>query len=201
MRFPTKARLALAALALTASQGAHAIVADKFVCQISITDGDGRSMQQKTDLFIARLPLSSSPSPDVRLTAATHLTTAELETPQAKTRANLKIDYTHAVKIDSNGHAMQAKQHSCITLTVNICPKRNGSGVQLCQDMMLACFQPDDPFGSDPMQGWTTVGITPDGTPSFDEQRPISYAETVTDDTGAHRATVVASCQYRGTYQ
>lgn len=56
---------------LVLSSTSHALVADKFKCRLEIKDlGSNVSAKEEKDFFIARLPLSASPAPDVRLTAS-----------------------------------------------------------------------------------------------------------------------------------
>ena len=79
---------------LVASNSAHAIVSDKFRCQIEITEkGTGGSVKQDLDFFLARLPLSRSPGKDIRISSASAEGRTELNNSHSIMTANLTFDY------------------------------------------------------------------------------------------------------------
>lgn len=185
--------------ALVMSSTSHAVVADKFKCRLEVKDlGSAASAKEEKDFFIARLPLSASPAPDVRLTASQTTESLTLDTPKAQFGANLNFYYKHAVKIDANGTPLEARQLTCIGLTGNYCEKSGGGGLQICSSSMVACMEPQNPF--DPNNGWSPTGLI-SGVPTFNEQTLGPATATITDDNGNNVGTVNLSCQYMGSFQ
>jgi len=193
-----KSIIITAALMLTATS--HAVVADKFKCTLEIKDTiSNTSTKIDKESFVARVPLSESPSPNVRLTAGQMNERLILNTAQAELGANLNFYYKHASKIDSNGKTVEARQLTCVGLTGNYCEKSgNGSGqVSQCMDGIVACIESEDPF--DPDIGWAPTSIY-GSTPVFNSQGLAPLTSNITNDSGKVVGMVNLSCQYWGTF-
>lgn len=182
------------------SSTSQAVVADRFNCQVEVKDIEsGFSAKQKKDFFIARLPLSASPSPDVRLTASQTTETITLDTPKAEMGANLNFYYKHAVRIDGNGTPVEARQMTCIGLSMNYCEKAGGPGnIRDCSKGSIACFESPDPF--DPNFGWSPARLV-DDVPTFNEQTLAPVSATMMDENRNIIVVANMSCQYTGTFQ
>lgn len=186
--------------ALVVSSTSHALVADKFKCRLEVKDlGSKTSAKEEKDFFIARLPLSASPAPDVLLTASQTTESLTLDTPKAEFGANLNFYYKHAVRIDANGNPLEARQLTCIGLTGNYCEKSSGGGgIHTCSSSMVACMEPQNPF--DPNNDWSPTGLI-GGIPTFNEQTLGPATATISDDNGNSVGVVNLSCQYMGSFQ
>jgi len=220
----------LAALSLTISYSAHAVVTDRFECQVQLTETDtGESMYQSLGFDLSRLPsvppgspipLVLSPDhptpipdnpgnslpPSVRWTSASigGSGLVRMENNDRVITANLTFDYMHAVKYDSSGRAIDARQGTCLNLDANWClkaPSSNAPGgpITMCGSLSLACGVPMDPF--DPSSGWSVVRLAPNGTPTFDERTLVPHVASILDDENVVHGTATFSCQYKGTYQ
>lgn len=182
---------------LNASANAQAVVADSFKCQIQITEKDNleESMKQDFVFYLVRFPLSASPAPNVRLTAAFADGRAEMRNNLRTITANLTFDYQHGTKLDSLGQVVEARQKTCLALTADWCAEGNGS----CSETKFNCLSSIDPFN--PTQGWSVVNFAADGTPFFDQKTLIPYSITFKDAMGVDRGTATVTCEYKGSYQ
>ncbi len=189
-------------LILGCSMVSHALVSDGFKCAMEIKDKtSAASTRQKMEFFIARLPLSASPAPDVRLTAGFSYQSLSLETKKAKLGAYLHFYYKHAVKLDANYTPIEARQLTCIDLATSHCPKGHGNGddeIDICKDLSLtSCAEPRDPFDKD--NGWARTTLI-DGEPSFNEQSR-EIVTSIKDEKGTEVGTAKLTCQYTGSYK
>ena len=192
------------ALTLLASSQAHALATDKFQCRIVVAeDKSGASMSQSQDFFVARLPLSASPAPDVRLTAGTQYSETNLETENGKITTTLNMYYKHAVRLDSAANPVDARQLTCVSLTTNYCPKSkipngNNDDLEMCSILSSACLDSEDPFGDN--DDWVKVSII-GGQPMFDERTlGNEQQQTVRDGSGNRVGLAKFACSYKGTY-
>lgn len=191
--------LTIAVLAISSTS--HAVVADRFRCTLEVKELVSEiSTKVEKMFFIARLPLSASPAPDVRLTASQISESLILQTPQAKLSGDLNFYYKHAVKIDMNGVPLEARQLSCISLTGGYCKKPVGDEDTLypCSASMIACMEPYNPF--DPNNGWSPTGLV-DGIPTFNQQTMAPVTYNISDYNGNNVGVVNLSCQYMGSFQ
>ncbi|MGZ3770367.1 MAG: hypothetical protein ACXVCP_11150 [Bdellovibrio sp.] len=186
--------------ALAISSTSHALVADRFKCRLEIKDFASKdSVKEEKDFFLARLPLSASPDPNVRLTASQMSETLSLDTPKAELGGNLNFYYKQAVKLDANGQPSEARQFTCIGLTGSYCQKTTDHrGTHSCPKLSIMCIEPRDPF--DANKGWTPTGII-DGIPTFNEQTLIPTTENIYNNSGENVGLVKLSCQYMGSFQ
>ena len=196
-------QILLVAAVLASSVQSHAGVADKFKCELSITENGGESIQQNFEFDLSRVPRSGSPSPAVRLTSAAGYQTIQLNNKSRVINASLSLTYSHGIKVDSGGHALEARQAGCFLLMANFCanpttPPPDGGETVSCIATGIGCVQSNDPF--DPSRGWTVVGLTPDGTPLFDEKSLVTLISPFTDSQGQVKGTAKANCAYQGTY-
>ncbi|MGZ3746570.1 MAG: hypothetical protein ACXVCD_04490 [Pseudobdellovibrionaceae bacterium] len=187
---------------LVVSSISQAIVADRFKCSLEIKDlGSKASTKEEKDFFIARLPMSASPAQDVRLTASQTMETLTLNTPKAEFGANLNFYYKHAVKVDANGNAVEARQFTCIGLSGHYCDKSGKGGkdgYQICDSGIVGCIGPKNPF--DPNNGWSPTGLV-GGEPTFNEQTLGPVTSNISDDGGNRVGVVNLNCQYLGSFQ
>lgn len=193
-----KSIIITAALMLTATS--HAVVAEKFKCTLEIKDTmSNTSTKEDKEFFVARVPLSESPSPNVRLTAGQMNERLTFNTAKAELGANLNFYYKHAVKIDSNGKTIEARQHTCVGLIGDYCEKSgNGSGqVIQCMSGTVACIESEDPF--DPNIGWAKTSVY-GSTPEFNSQALAPITSNITNDSGNVVGIVNMSCHYLGTF-
>lgn len=193
-------KIIMTAIALIFYAGAsQALVSDSFSCTLKITDLESQtSTQQQQNFFVARLPLSFSPSPDVRITTGETQSRLRLETKKADLIANVNFYYKHAVKNDASGSPVEARQFSCIGIGGGYCPKRaSGNGPIPCYDSEVACMEFPDPF--DPAQGWTPTSLI-SGVPAFDDRVLSATRASITDDTGRTVGTINFDCKYRGSF-
>jgi hypothetical protein len=184
-------------LGLFLARPAHALVADKFDCVLELSDAaSGATAKTDKQFFVARLPLSSSPAPDVRLTAGQTTERLLLDLPTASFGANLNFYYKHALRIDANGKPLEARQLTCVGLTGDFCAKGK-TGLQICSEASVACIEPPNPF--DVKNGWSMTTLF-DGVPAFNEQKLGAKATLITDGAGKMVGTVTLNCQFLGTY-
>ena len=173
----------------------HALVSDRFECNLKITDLDTKiSTEQKQDFFVTRLPLSTSPSPDVRITAGQTKSRMELNTPKAVFNANVNFYYKHGVKLDSAGKITEARQLTCMGVVGGYCPKYGG-GLNLCSEMQIACMGNSDPF--DPVKGWSPTSSYQD-LPVFNEHGLGPVTSIIQDDAGKDVGRVEFACKFKG---
>lgn len=192
-----KTLLPLLALILMSSTS-HAVIADRFSCKMKITDrSTGASTEKEQDFYVARIPLSTSPAPDVRLTAGQTQTKLALETPKATMSAHVNFYYKHAVKIDSAGNSTEARQMSCMGLSGSYCPK-NGTGLQLCSDGVVQCMEFSDPF--DPVKGWNPTSLI-GNMPAFNERALGAITAIIRDDNSQDVGTINFECKYQGSFE
>lgn len=196
-----KTILLMTAILISAAQ-ARAVVADKFKCDLSVSETGGESIQQSFEFDLSRVPRSASPSKDVRLTSASGHGAVQLDNKAGVIHAYFSLDYSHAVKFNSAGYSLAARQTTCFLLTADWCDHvpspTDGSETASCATSVSACYQSNDPF--DPRQGWTVVGLTPDGTALFDEKSLIPLTATFKDGQGQARGNTKVNCAYQGTY-
>ena len=184
-------------LGLFLAHPAHALVADKFHCVLELSDAASKATaKEDREFFVARLPLSASPAPDVRLTAGQTTERLLLDLPTANFGANLNFYYKHALKIDANGNALEARQLTCVGLTGNFCAKDH-TGMQICSEATVACMEPPNPF--DVKNGWSMTTLF-DGVAAFNEQTLGAKATSITNGAGKMVGTVQLNCQFLGTY-
>ncbi len=184
---------------LVMCSASHALVADKFKCQIELKDTVSHtSAKIDKDFFIARLPLSASPSPDVRLTAGGAIESLALSTPKAKLSANLNFYYKHAVRLDEHGTTLEARQLTCVALTGSYCEKSDDGGLTLCGGGLARCFESLNPF--DPIKGWSPTALI-DGMPKFNEQTFGPATTPIQDKNGNQVGSVNFQCQLLGSFQ
>jgi hypothetical protein len=180
--------------ALLTSQTSFAAVVDQFTCKLTYEDITGQNRFETTaDLSAIRLPLSSSPAPDIRMTSGR----TGLISTKSNDHAAIGVDitYDHAVKVNSAGQPIMAAQRTCIRQS--ICtpaePDNDGDGISTSGCTMTACLQqPTDPF--DPQYAWPRVPLASDGIPQFDA-RAIQDVVYYSPFYGTLRAT----CNFIGT--
>lgn len=181
----------------------NALVADKFKCSFEIKDLNSKnSTKQVKELYIARLPtspllpLGASSEPKIRLTMGQIMERITLDTPEAQFGANLNFYFKHANRIASNG-SIEARQLTCIGLTVDYCKYGNGDGISLCGESSVRCMEPTNPF--DTNNGWAQTTMS-GSIPTFNEQTLAPASKNITDDNGKIVGIVNLSCQYLGSF-
>lgn len=185
-------------MALLMSTTSNALVADKFVCTLEVKDLVSQtSTIEDHEFFMARLPLSNTPTPDVRITASQTTDNLTLSTPKADFSADLTFYYTQALKTDVNGAAVEARQETCIVISGNYCAKSSGGDVQPCFTSSQVCSVYPNPF--DPTNGWTPTGIV-GGQPAFNQQTLGPLTGKISDNQGHEVGAVNLSCQFLGSY-
>ncbi len=204
----TRQKYWILGLILGCSMSSHALVADGFKCAMVIQDKTSdASTRQKMEFFIARLPLSASPAPDVRLSAGISNQSLSLEKENAKLSAHLNFYYKHAIKLDSNGTPVDARQFTCIGLSATYCSKsgdrsergRDPGDIHSCSDFAISCMDHGDPFSDE--NGWSRTNLV-DGEPTFNEQGLARETLTsIRDKNGTEMGTVKLTCQYTGSYK
>jgi hypothetical protein len=195
-------KVILTIAALVVSSTSHAVVADKFKCTLEVKDLESKaSTKEEKDFFIARLPLSGSPAPHVRITAGETIEDLALSTPKGEISANLYLYYKHAVRTDVNGNPLEARQFTCIALTGSYCESSSGDGSghnQSCSIGAFACAEPPNPF--DPDTGWSPTALF-SGVPTFNEQTLGPSTTNISDDSGNTIGVASFSCRYLGSFR
>lgn len=208
-------------LLLAATINAHAIVADTFNCKLEVTENEsGESTKQSFDLSLARLPAPLQvpptsppvlPDPNVSSTTASSFFKFKTENSKREINADVSLFYSHAVKLDSSGKVVDARQHTCFTLATGYCKKPTvpqepvapGEPVLIGSCMMnsVFCFSPD-PF--DPVHGWP-ITTHSDGIADFDANALNPIEQIITEHTNDNhqiaRGAARVDCQYAGTYK
>jgi hypothetical protein len=184
----------LAILILMTPWMSHAVVADSFSCKLEIQDKKGHETSQEFKFQMMRLPLSTSPAPDVRMTGSSMEFRHSLNTPDFGLYANLTFYYNHAMKIDGTGKVLEARQKTCMALSVTACSKKDD--LNMCSNSTFACM-PTPPF--DPVKGWGKVGLI-GGVPTFQERDLSSTTAEIQDQDGTVVGTAILNCEFKGTY-
>lgn len=178
----------------------QALTTDKFSCTLSVTDLKSKiSTKAEKDLFIARLPMSASPSPDVRVTGGDISESLVLDLGSIQLSGELNFYFKHAIKMGLNGQPLEARQLTCMSLAGSYCDKTKGDGdFVICSRSYLTCAEPADPF--EPNNGWAIADLI-NGIPSFNEQTlgPATY--NISNDSGVVVGVANVICRYKGTYQ
>lgn len=177
----------------------QAIVADRFLCETRLTNESNSEMfVQRSEFSVARLPLSYSPAPNVRLTVG------QLNLSQAFEGANdeyvdfnTNISYTHAVRLDASGTAVQAKEYLCAFINVGNCSPKDPT----CSSPKGACnIAGDDPFNTNnPNPIWADTQIV-DGTPVLSPTAGVGNFKLIGRSNRDNIFTGTGTCTYLGTY-
>lgn len=176
---------------------AQALIADRFRCELEIKElGTKESAKIMQDFSVARLPLSQSPTSDVRLTAGEAPMNVKLETARATYGADLNFYFKHAIRLDSSGKAIEARQFTCLGLAESYCEKADE--YRLCSEGRVACVDSNEPF--DPIYGWSPSALIA-GVPVFNEQQLTPITRAIKDDNGRDRGMIRLNCRFLGTYQ
>jgi hypothetical protein len=190
--------LLVLALISLAPYMAHAIAADSFECRSWITDETTGDRREENYTFqTARLPLSRSPSPDVRITTGHMQGRGELDTKNNYIFSHLNFSYSHAVKLNSAGLVAEARQRTCVTFSVSACSKGTGNNLKICSMGAVSCLQGADPF--DPANGWSVV-TTIDEHPMFQERDLVPASYPIKDENGKIVGQAYLDCKFKGTY-
>ncbi len=192
--------IALGLTTVMLSIQSHALVADKFKCSIEIKDYDTQAtIKQAQEFFVARIPLSASPAPDVRMTAGQTLQGLTLRTAKANFGASLNFYYRHATKIDAIGSSTDARQLTCLGLSGDYCEHGSSDEINVCSTSVVACFEStDDPF--DPDFGWPPSTVS-NGIPSFNESDLVPKTQIIRNDQGIAKGVINLNCRFMGTFQ
>jgi hypothetical protein len=170
---------------------ANALVADKFYCKIDYKSSDGKTKySSEQEGYSTRLSLSSSPHPDVRLTAGEF--SGGVTLPLNKESVRFRLLYKHGVMINQASEVLKAAQHTCISL--DICyeePHQPGPIVVGGCTTSMCLQQSSDPF--DPQYPWSPVELYPGGTPKFDP-RGLTFTTTTLPS-----GTVTIKCDHKYT--
>lgn len=185
---------------LLSVRNAHALIADQFSCEIQISEiGTTQTTKQSMEFSIARVPQVNSPI-EVNLTKARFDGSLQTSTKERSIHTSISLYYHHAAQTDQIGQTIDARQTSCIVVTADYCDHRaqKPGDMQICSTSKGACALPTKPF--DPVHGWPSVSIAPDGTPMFDEKSLPVIDTKFYDEQKRERGTVRFTCQYKGTY-
>ena len=199
---------------LFASTAAHAIVADKFKCVMTVNDQRSKiSQSSEQNFFVARIPRSSlliesgkyepsgnepvqpiAPSPgkpdfDFLRTDGVIDHKMTFKSKKYTIWANFRADYSHAMKEIEP----EARQYSCVNLNVSYCEESNSGS---CSSSASACSQFSNPF--DPVKGWEKVPYV-NGVPIIADQKFTSRQAQIYDDNNNQIGFVTVNCQYLGT--
>ena len=178
------------------SFNSQAMTVDRFQCELTIRDvGTNQSTRETKNFDIARVPLSISPAADIRLTAGQSVESLRFSTSAGTVVANLNFYFKHAVRVDSSGVPLEARQLTCVGLSANYCPK--SSKIEICDNATVTCLEPAKPF--DVKNGWSP-SVLNNGIPGFNEQTLNPSNLTITSSDGTS-ATVVSSCVHTGTFE
>lgn len=176
----------------------HALISDRFSCKIKIIDTvTSTSSEQQQDFFVARLPMSASPSPNIRLTTGQSKMRLSLDSPKAILSANVNFYYKHAVRLDEIGVPVEARQMSCVGLLGGYCSKHGGD-MKLCGEGQVGCMDSFDPF--DPVKGWSPTSLV-ENMPIFNERALGPMLAVINDDAGTEVGKINFECKYQGTFQ
>jgi len=181
---------------------AQALVADSFECKLKITDSiSAETDEQRLYFNIARLPLSRSPAPDVRITTGTSSFDNNFRTQKYTITTSASLYYSHAVKVNSNGQVQDARQKTCVIISGSACSKSGGTPNAPCFIFQAYCPQSihdSDPF--DPASGWSQIA-TSGNEPLFQERDLTTATQKIYDENKNAVGEATFSCKFRGTYQ
>ncbi|MGE3758050.1 MAG: hypothetical protein AB7H97_09845 [Pseudobdellovibrionaceae bacterium] len=190
-------KMLLGGLVIMFCAQAHALVTDQFSCKLKLRDFKTSTVSTSEKEFsVARLPLSASPAPDVRLTASEFNESLSMEVSHGSFDANVHLSFSMAVKLDEQGNPVEARQSSCLAVTGDYCKEQENHG---CSSSSLACGFTGDPF--DPVYGWSPTGLV-DGLPVFDERELIPNTVMIRDSyTDEEVGLASVECRFKGTHQ
>jgi hypothetical protein len=187
--------LILASLILLGTQ-AHAIGADRFRCNVELTAAGAEvSTKQTQEINVTRLPSTQTPLPNTRMTTAwssNNLNLIVSAKDEFSLNATIAIHYEHAVRLDANGIAIEARQMNCSGIGGGYC--KDG----FCSSSMVGCSYSSDPF--DPVRGWTPTELS-NGTPVYSPRDLAPVKQSITDQHGNILGEIKADCQFLGTFQ
>jgi hypothetical protein len=169
---------------LLAASGAQAAQVDLFNCSITATKADGTADFSAQGSFASvKQSLNGSPDVDVVIFSSSVAMNASGQSDQAQ----LTFTYQQALKLDSNGKPIQARQSLCFQVYASLGEFAFG----------IDCpGAAPDPFAVD-AYGWDIAQILPDGSVVFNPQQLKSV--TITSPLNEGKTTF--SCEYKGSLQ
>ncbi|MNL08597.1 hypothetical protein D3C87_1293240 [compost metagenome] len=190
-------KLLIPVLLLFASS-AQALQADRFECTVSLKDYDTNQVVEHVQEFdMARISLSASPAPDIRLTGSRTSMRLSLDLPNAVVNSDVVFYYKHAVRLDDSLKPVDARQFACVAIGMRRCAKPAGTDPN-CYDTeipQVVCKEPKNPF--DPLSGWTPTSLI-GGVPMFNDRG--SGSATAESVQGNSRVVTILNCKFKGTY-
>jgi len=173
----------------------HAVTADSFECSMTVKDDlTGESNTQSSSFQIARMPLSESPAPDVRLTAGQIKFNGSLVDKSRFLTASYGVTYNQAIRLDPTGHEIDPRQTACVTFDTSACTISSTR----CLGISTACGMYENPY--DPKYGWAPVPFA-GGVPAFSDKILTPVTKDIEDENQKKVGTATVSCHYTGTYQ
>lgn len=208
-------KLFLTSLMVVISGTAHAIVVDKFNCELQVIDSvTGNSARNSQNFYAARLPQASgldgpspvppddgnnpypspipptNPDPNVKITKANFKTSVSLATSEATLGANVDMVYQHATR----PKLKTARQGICLNFTTDYCSKKGDTAN--CSASATMCAYVPDPF--DPIYGWDSTPII-GGIPRFNDRILNPQSRGIYDMDGNQVGHATLRCQFEGT--
>ena len=186
--------LLIPSLLLTAA--AQALPADRFQCEMTLErPPTGESTTQIQDFFIARLPAKPGADPSIQMTVGTTSVQMKQTTPQIITMAKATLYYKHAVRLDAQGNPVDARQLTCLNLSIDSCKAQRAGE---CGTLETTCVESPNPF--DPVNGWRKVGLANNTPILVDDYMSISGNFTDNEDVTNAVLSYKIKCSYKGTY-
>ena len=152
------------------STAALAVVADKFKCDLEVTDLETKNRVIANDeFFVSRLPAGPTADSTIQITEANAGPSVSLDSKKATYGVSLYIGYSHAVKFNALGQPMEASQKSCLSISASYCKKEESHGdsdapCSSVKTMDCPSTTNNGPFG--PNSSWRPVPLL-DGVPLF----------------------------------
>jgi len=193
--------LLITALVSLAPFCANALIADSFSCTLTVIDNTtGDKSEQNYNFQLGRLPLSYSPASDIRLTGSSMTFSNTFNTKNHEISTNVNFYYKHATKLDGNGHVIDARQESCLTISSDACTKGSGNELKICGSSLGACMTSieRDPFN--PLSNWAKVGFI-DDVPMYNENALLQLSTGTFDENQNYVGPANIICKFKGTYQ
>lgn len=203
-RTVTKIKMALVATNIVAPAASHAVVIDRLHCDISLQDlTSGAIASESQTIGIVRMPLNTSPSPDIRMTGGLGSFNLKIKDGRRSIDVSLNPTYQHAIKYDSNGKPIAARQGGiCWNLSYNFCTESSSPGQpNSCVPLSSSCIS--EPPGStpfDPVNGWDPVPFISENVPAFRvNSGAVQHFGFERDPNGNPLYEFYATCKYEGT--
>lgn len=186
-----KMNVTLGLLTLAFSLQSFGMVVDHFHCKLELKNLKAKTaIKQVKNFSIVRVPhLMNAESPEIEWTSGGTQFTTDLIGEKDDAYLGVNFYYKHAIKMDADGNAIDARQFTCVALSSNFCDKSKfENGIGACGKTMSICQHPKDPFENG--KGWRVSPIV-EGVPTF-------AVTTLSGGSGSENTTGSLDCEHKG---